>query len=125
MPFDDYKIIDSAALAQRLGVPESWIRNQTRRNCPDPIPHVKVGRYVRFEWPSKRLYLWWSRHRRADHQEPPSPERQPAEAPRLMARKILRRRRAALRSPDQSERFSNQAQHSAAFQFFHGRSESI
>src|SRR5438552_18265264 len=96
MPLGDYKIIDSAELAQRLGVPESWIRNQTRRNCPAPIPHVKVGRYVRIEWSSKRLYVWWSRHRSADYQEPPSPESRPAETPRPMAPTKVRRSSAPL-----------------------------
>src|SRR5712691_13382497 len=98
MPLGDYKILDSKQLAERLGVPESWIRNQTRRNCPDPIPHIKLGRYVRYEWPSNRLYLWWSRHRRAAQQEAPASEGQPVKAPRQLARPLLRHRRTAFRS---------------------------
>ena len=36
--------IDS--LAKRLGVPKSWIYSRTRTGT---IPHIKLGRYVRFD----------------------------------------------------------------------------
>jgi len=36
-------------LADLLGVPISFVYDRTRQNSPDPIPHFKVGKYVRFD----------------------------------------------------------------------------
>ena len=57
------EIIDSKELATRLRVPESWVRDRVRTRSDDPLPHVKIGRYVRFEWGSPDLVEWWARHR--------------------------------------------------------------
>ncbi len=57
------EIIDSKELARRLRLPESWVRDRVRARNNDPLPHVKVGRYVRFEWGSPDLVQWWARHR--------------------------------------------------------------
>lgn len=59
-----YEVIDSPELAKRWGLPESWIRDRVRSRAPDAIPHVKVGRYIRFEWGSPDLESWWAAHRR-------------------------------------------------------------
>jgi len=46
-------------LSDRLQVPKSWIYERTRNKC-DGIPHIKVGKYVRFnltevlDWLNKR-----------------------------------------------------------------------
>ena len=58
-----FEVIDSKELARRLVLPESWVRDHVRGRCDDPIPHIKVGRYIRFEWGSRELVEWWSRHR--------------------------------------------------------------
>jgi len=54
------ELIDSAELALRWRVPESWIRNHTRARTSreERIPCVRLGRYVRFEWGSPRLEEW-------------------------------------------------------------------
>lgn len=59
------ELIDSAELAARWRVPESWIRNHTRARTPkeERIPCVRLGRYVRFEWGSPRLEEWLARKR--------------------------------------------------------------
>ncbi len=57
------EVIDSKELGRRWCVPESWIREQTRSRAVDPIPHVRLGRYVRFEWNSPDLLKWWNRRR--------------------------------------------------------------
>ena len=57
------KIIDSEELAKRWRVPETWVRDQVRKRTLDPIPHVRLGKYVRFEWGSEPLNAWWSRRR--------------------------------------------------------------
>jgi hypothetical protein len=91
MPLQDYEMLTSKQFAVKLGLPESWVRNQCRSNCPDPIPHVKVGKYIRFEWPSKDLYLWWKRHRRgAGQSEAPAPEPARIVRPQLLKRRARR-----------------------------------
>src|SRR5438094_907658 len=58
-----HEIIDSTELARRWSVPESWVRNQVRPRVQDPIPHVRLGKYVRFEWGSQELETWWGKRR--------------------------------------------------------------
>src|SRR5208337_4444409 len=53
-----YEFIDSQELARRLTVPQSWIRDQVRARSQDPLPHVNLGKYVRFLWGSPALELW-------------------------------------------------------------------
>ena len=40
------RLLDAKAIAERLGVPESWVRESARSGA---IPHVRLGRYVRFD----------------------------------------------------------------------------
>lgn len=47
-------LIDSKAAAELLGVPETWVRRQARENA---IPHVRLGRYVRFD--PATIEAWW------------------------------------------------------------------
>ena len=58
-----FELIDAPELAIRWSVPASWIREQTRFRCVDPIPHLRLGRYVRFEWGSPELAAWLTRRR--------------------------------------------------------------
>jgi len=58
-----YEVLDTAELAKRWHVPESWIREQTRCRATDPLPCVRLGRYVRFEWESPKLVAWWAKRR--------------------------------------------------------------
>ena len=56
------EVIDSAELAKRLSIPESWIRSRTNHNrTSDPIPHYRLGRYIRFSWGSDELRDWLNR----------------------------------------------------------------
>jgi hypothetical protein len=59
------ELIESAELAARWRVPESWVRNRTRAHTPreERIPCVRLGRYVRFEWGSTRLQKWLEKKR--------------------------------------------------------------
>lgn len=43
------ELITVEELAKRLNVPVSWIYQRTRLG-PEAIPHVKMGKYVRFDW---------------------------------------------------------------------------
>ena len=84
-----FEKIDSAEFAKRISMKESWVRNQTRSNCQDPIPHVKLGRYVRFEWNSPELNTWWDSHRKGNSA---SISDGPAETEgRFLVRTVLRR----------------------------------
>src|ERR1700740_2547310 len=58
-----FELIDAPDLAKRWHLPTSWIREQTRSRSADPIPHLRLGRYVRFEWGSPELAAWLARHR--------------------------------------------------------------
>ena len=42
---DPDALLDAAGAARLLSVPESWVRAEARA---DRIPHVQLGRYVRF-----------------------------------------------------------------------------
>jgi hypothetical protein len=62
-PEDAFEIVDANELARRWSLPVSWIREQTRSRAADPIPHVRLSRYRRFEWNSPALLKWWAKRR--------------------------------------------------------------
>jgi excisionase family DNA binding protein len=43
------ELITVGELAKRLNVPVSWIYHRTRLG-QQAIPHVRIGKYVRFDW---------------------------------------------------------------------------
>ena len=53
------RLVDAAGAAELLGVPKSWVLAEARANR---IPHVRLGRYVRFE--PVELERWWRTRRR-------------------------------------------------------------
>ena len=55
-------LLDAAQAADLLGVPKTWVLAEARA---DRIPHVRLGRYVRFE--SSQLEAWWEARRRGPH----------------------------------------------------------
>jgi excisionase family DNA binding protein len=60
------RLLDAAEVAERLSVPESWVRAETRAGR---LPHVKLGRYRRYDWPAVVGWLeeqragQWRKHR--------------------------------------------------------------
>jgi len=40
------RLLDAGQVAERLNVPVSWVREQTRTGT---IPHIELGRYRRYE----------------------------------------------------------------------------
>jgi hypothetical protein len=58
-----YTVMDAGELAAAWRVPKSWILEQTRSRCADPIPHVRLGRYVRFQFGEPALVEWFQRRR--------------------------------------------------------------
>jgi len=51
-------LIDAKAAGELLGVPHTWVLEEARH---DRIPHIRLGRYVRFE---PEALLDWARNRR-------------------------------------------------------------
>ena len=47
-------LLDAQAAGALLNVPASWVLAEARA---DRIPHVRLGRYVRFE--AEELEAWW------------------------------------------------------------------
>lgn len=48
------RLLDAKAVAELLGVPESWVRESARSGA---IPHVRLGRYVRFDLADVEAWL--------------------------------------------------------------------
>jgi len=49
--FAEFAPVVQAGLAQPgLKVPDSWVYEKTRGRCRNPIPCLRLGRYVRFNW---------------------------------------------------------------------------
>src|SRR5690348_10315190 len=42
------RLMDVATLAEYLGVSRRFVYSHTAPNCPHPIPHLKLGKFVRF-----------------------------------------------------------------------------
>ena len=59
-----YEHLDAKGLGQRWGMPESWVRYNTTQG-EDPIPHLKMGKYVKYQWGHPDLADWLERRRRA------------------------------------------------------------
>jgi hypothetical protein len=56
------EVIDSAELAQRLKVKESWVVDQSKRSrTSDPIPVFRLGKHRRYRWGSPEMDSWLER----------------------------------------------------------------
>ena len=62
-PQAHFELLTPVELAHRLKVPVTWVRERTRnRNLhEDVIPHLRLGRYIRFQWGSPELDAWLNR----------------------------------------------------------------
>ncbi len=52
-------LLDAEGAARLLSVPKTWVLAEARA---DRIPHVRLGRYVRFD--ETELVEWWQTRRR-------------------------------------------------------------
>jgi excisionase family DNA binding protein len=48
------RLLTAREVAERLGTNESWVREHTRAGN---IPHVRLGRWVRYEWEAVSAWL--------------------------------------------------------------------
>jgi predicted DNA-binding transcriptional regulator AlpA len=49
-PIDPSQILTLPELAARLKVSERWVYEKCRRRCANPLPCIRIGRYLRFNW---------------------------------------------------------------------------
>ena len=60
------RLLKAAEVAELLSVPVTWVRQEAREGR---MPCLRLGRYVRFEWPAVVEWLedqrggQWRRHR--------------------------------------------------------------
>jgi excisionase family DNA binding protein len=59
-PLDPSLILTLAEVAQRLKVSNRWVYEKTRSRCQQPLPTMRIGRYVRFYWP--HVSAWMLQH---------------------------------------------------------------
>ena len=50
-------IITPEQLAQMFHVKRGWVTAKTRRSCTNPIPHFRIGKYLRFSRPAVLAWL--------------------------------------------------------------------
>jgi excisionase family DNA binding protein len=58
-------LLDAKGAAALLNVPATWVLAEARA---DRIPHVRLGRYVRFD--AAELHVWWQSRRRGPSRRP-------------------------------------------------------
>jgi len=51
------ELITVEEMAARLKVPLSWVYQRTRSRGRDRLPHIKLGKYIRFEEEAVRRWL--------------------------------------------------------------------
>jgi len=56
-PLDASLILTLPEVAQRLKVSNRWVYEKTRTRCQQPLPVMRIGRYVRFYWPTVSAWL--------------------------------------------------------------------
>lgn len=53
-------------LAHRLSVPVSWVYGRTGRHTKNPIPCLRLGKYLRFKWEEVEQWLRATEGRASD-----------------------------------------------------------
>jgi len=64
-------ILKAEQLGECLKVPVSWVYENTRRRAgrrnDDPLPFIRMGKYLRFYWPE--VEKWLERHQGGQNNE--------------------------------------------------------
>lgn len=58
------RLLTAEEVGAMLGVPKTWVLAEARG---DRIPHLRLGRYVRFE--GEAIQAWWAERRRGPWRE--------------------------------------------------------
>ena len=64
----DDELLTVEEVAQLLKVPTSWVYERCRASAQDPLPHIKLGKYLRFR--NSDLLLYLEKLRRGDSHKP-------------------------------------------------------
>ncbi len=51
------RLLTAEQVGELLNVPKSWVYERTRRRGLERLPHLKLGKYVRFEEGAVREFL--------------------------------------------------------------------
>ena len=51
------ELLTPEELAERLKVPKSWVYEKTRGRSRDPLPVMRIGKYMRFHWTDIEAWL--------------------------------------------------------------------
>lgn len=51
------ELLTVADIAQILRVPKSWVYDRTRKRGLERLPHLKLGKYLRFQLPEVLQWL--------------------------------------------------------------------
>ena len=54
---DPIQILTMAEVAIRLKVSKRWVYEKTRDRCRNPLPAIRIGRYLRFDWGDVSAWL--------------------------------------------------------------------
>jgi len=54
---DHSELLTVTEVAKMLKVPVSWVYHHTRQRAKDRIPHIRLGKYVRFQEADVRAWL--------------------------------------------------------------------
>ena len=63
LDFEPHKLWDKKTLANFLDVSVFWVNKQLRKGASDPIPHLRLGRLVRFDPQDSLFKKWLEDHR--------------------------------------------------------------
>jgi len=55
--YDDDELLTVEDVAQRLKVPRSWVYAAIRCRTKNKLPHIRIGRYIRFEEAAVRSFI--------------------------------------------------------------------
>lgn len=54
---DPSQILTLDEIAARLKTSKRWVYEKSRRRCLDPLPTIRIGRYLRFNWVDVSAWL--------------------------------------------------------------------
>jgi excisionase family DNA binding protein len=57
VPLDPTNILTLEEVAARLKVSPRWVYEKSRRRCQNPMPAMRIGRYLRFDWLTVSTWL--------------------------------------------------------------------
>lgn len=77
-PTGDEQLLDAACVARILNVPRSWVWREARAGR---LPHVRLGRYLRFSRPSIEAFIAEAERGPTAYRKDPAPGAEPGGSP--------------------------------------------